>query len=112
MESGVADPPQNGLAPDAQMDEVTVDGTVQLGLFDAGGKKPTSATISLTGGAIKLIDQEAFKKGDHLTLVVEAVVNDVGQKDEHDPKTGQVVSCVQKHKARIVGVQLQQASAE
>jgi hypothetical protein len=40
------------LAPD----EIAVDGTAQLELFDLGGKRPTSSKLRLAGGAVDVVD--------------------------------------------------------
>lgn len=80
---------------------IRVDGTTQLGLIDFGGKKPQSAVIKLTGGQLELLEGRAFKKGDRVQFAGEAVVFDVGGIDKIDGKTGIVVSCKQKHAARI-----------
>src|SRR4051812_33487453 len=95
--------PEGGAPP---IEDLRVDGTTQLGLFDAGGKRPTSASMKLAGGKIALVDGRAFKKGDTIRLEITAVVNDVGQKDTADKATGQVVSCEQRHVARIVDLRV------
>lgn len=95
--------------PLPDVDEIRIDGTAQLSAFNLGGKLPTGSSLALTGGKVALVDGQAFHKGDRVKLTIEAVVNNVGQKDAHDPKTGQVVSCEQQHKARIVDVQLDSA---
>lgn len=107
MSAAVAAMPVDPL-PD--VDEIRVDGTAQLSMFNLGGKLPTGSTLTLTGGRVELVDGQAFNKGDRIRLTVEAVVNEVGQKDAHDPKTGQVVSCEQRHKARVVDMQLESAA--
>lgn len=91
-------PPDNTSPP---LDDLRVDGTAQLGLFHSGGKKPTSASIRLSGGKVGLLDGKAYQKGDVIHFEGTAVVDEVGQKDKADPKTGIVVSCEQKHVARI-----------
>lgn len=104
MGSAVADPPanaQNGADPIGDPDEIVVKGNAELTLFDAGGKKPTGASLSLVGGKVLLADGKAIEKGTVITGTFTAVVNEVGQKDKHDPKTQRVVDCEQKHKARI-----------
>lgn len=100
------DPPE---PQQVDVDEIRIDGTAQLDLFNLGGKKATGSSLALTGGKVSLIDGQAFNKGDRIRLTIEAVVNDVGQKDAHDPKTGQVVSCEQRHKARITDMVLESA---
>jgi hypothetical protein len=102
-------------APDAPApvdpDEIVVDGTSQLSMFDLGGKQASRATIKFTGGKVGLVAGEAYRKGDRIRFSGEAVVNSVGQKDEHDPKTSQVVDCEQRHEARIVDLQVESASS-
>lgn len=83
-------------------EEIRVAGTTQLSIFDLGGKKAASATIRLVGGKVALMEGQAYRKGDAIHFEGTAVVNEVGQKDQHDPKTGLVVSAEQRHGARIV----------
>lgn len=92
-----------------EAEEILLDGTTELTLFDVGGKQPTRATIKFTGGKVKLVHGQAFKKGDRIRFSGEAIVNVLAQKDEHDPKTGQVVDCEQRHEARIVDLRLDSA---
>ncbi len=101
-----APPPERGPDPD----EIIVDGTTQLAMFDMGGKQASHATIKFTGGKVKLVAGEAFRKGERIRFSGEAVVNVLVQKDEHDPKTGQVVDCEQRHEARIIDLQVESAS--
>jgi hypothetical protein len=96
-------------APEPPVEELRVDGTTQLGMIDFGGKKPTSASLRLVGGAVKLVEGKAYQKGDVIHFEGTAVVNDVGGKDTHDPKTGIVVSCKQVHVARILDVRVEGA---
>lgn len=92
--------------PQPPVDEIRVDGTAQLGLFDAGGKRPTSASLRLTGGKVLIVDGKAYRKGDVISGTFTAVVDEVGQKDKADPKTGIVVSAEQKHSARITDLRV------
>lgn len=96
-------PPGTAADPEqeAPLDEIVVSGTAQLSMFDLGGKKADSSSLKFTGGKVKLADGTAFKKGETVVVRVVAVVNSVTQKDEHDVQTGQVVSCEQRHEARI-----------
>lgn len=96
---------------DAPLDELRVDGTTQLGLFSAGGKKPTTASIRLSGGKIGLVDGKAFSKGDVIHFEGTAVVREVAQRDKPDPKTGIVVSAEQKHVAQITDITVSGADA-
>lgn len=75
--------------------------------FEVGGKKPTSSKLTLTGGQIEV--EGTFKKGEIVVFTVEAVVEEVGFRDQTDPKTRQVVGCARKHKARIVASRLEES---
>jgi hypothetical protein len=99
-------PPPEPVPP---VEEIRVDGTVQLSMFDLGGKHATSSELRLTGGSVKLVDGAAYRKGDVIHGTFTAVVNEVGQKDDHDPKTGIVVSAKQKHSARITDLRVRGA---
>jgi hypothetical protein len=92
--------------PVPPVEEIRVDGTVQLGLFDAGGKKPTSSSIRLTGGKVLIVDGKAFKKGETVTFEGTAVVDFVAQQDKTDAKTGIQVSAEQLHRARITDLRI------
>lgn len=100
-------PPVDPPAP--PLEEMRVDGTTQLGMFDSGGKKPTSSSIRLTGGKVELVDGKAFRKGDVVRLEVVAIVREVAQRDKPDRQTGIVVDCQQKHIAEITDVRLAEA---
>jgi hypothetical protein len=100
--------PADPLPP--EVDKIVVDGTAQLDIFSLGGKLPTRATIALTGGSVGIVAGQAFEKGDRIRFSGEAIVNDVGQKDIEDGKTGIVVDCVQRHKARVVDLVVDSAS--
>lgn len=93
--------------------DLVITGSGQLG-FDVGGKEPTGSSLRLTGGKIK-VSASSFEKGESLTVEVKhadgetigryvAVVDEVSFKDETDSKTGQVIGCERRHKARIAGV--------
>lgn len=92
-----------------EVDEIVLQGSSQLELFDMGGKKATRATIKFSGGKVKIEAGQGFKKGHRIRFSGEAIVNEVGQKDEHDPQTGQVVDCEQRHGARIVDLSVERA---
>jgi hypothetical protein len=96
----------DGQEVQVPIEELRVDGTTQLGLIDFGGKRPQSASLRLVGGKVLLADGRAFSKGDVIHGSFTAVVNEVGAKDSHDPKTGIVVSAEQKHSARITDLQV------
>lgn len=104
-------PAEPERAPHPEVDEIRVEGTEQLSIFDVGGKRANTATMKLTGGKVKLVDGQGFKKGTRVRFTGEAIVDDVGQKDETDPKTGQVVAAQQRHAARIVDLTVESASA-
>lgn len=76
-------------------------------MFNLGGKRPQTATLTLAGGKIDV--DGAFEKGETLVLEVVCVVNKVAQKDKHDTSTGQVVSCEQQHTARITDLRVTQS---
>lgn len=88
------------------VEEIRVDGTTQLGMFDAGGKSPESASLRLSGGKILLVDGRAFAKGDTIRFEGTAVVREVALRDRPDPKTGVVVSAEQKHVAQITDLRV------
>jgi hypothetical protein len=116
MGTAVADPAtKNGSGtqePIGDPDEIVVKGNTELALFDAGGKKPTGASLSLTGGKVLLADGKAIEKGTVIHGTFTAVVHEVGQKDKHDPKTQRVVDCEQKHKARLTDVTITSFGAD
>jgi hypothetical protein len=90
-----------GEVPVERDGELRVDGTTQLGLFDAGGKKPQSASLTLAGGRIGLVDGRAFRKGETVTFSGVAVITAVALQDKRDKATGIPVSCEQKHTAVV-----------
>jgi len=90
----------------AVQDEIAVDGTTQLELFDLGGKRPTSSKLRLAGGAVDVLDGRAFHKGDALSFSGAAVVTAISQQDKRDASTGQVVSCAQLHVALITDLRI------
>lgn len=95
----------NGAADDYEPaeGELVIEGSGQLG-FNVGGKKPTTSSLRLTGGKIEV--GGSFPKGTTVSLRVTAVVGEVAFIDKTDAKTGQVVDCDRRQKARIVGVEL------
>lgn len=96
IEDGIDPGPQD--PHDGDDDEAT--GPLQLS-FAVGGKKPTCSALTMVGG--KLDIPESFRKGQKIVLRVELEVGEVGFKDQTDPKTGQVVGCERRHKARVIG---------
>jgi hypothetical protein len=91
--------PDEGALPTG---DLVVEAGGQLTLSVGGGKQPTSSTLRLVGGRIEVDGQ--YGKGEAVVLRIEAVVNEVAFKDEHDAKTGQVVGCARNHRARITGI--------
>jgi hypothetical protein len=81
--------------------EVRVDGTVQLGLIDFGGKKPQTATVTLAGGQFDLAEGQAYSKGERLFFAGQAQVQAITGRDKLDTKTMIPTSAVQHHAARI-----------
>lgn len=74
---------------------------VEMQYPDTGGKRPTYATISLTGAKAELVAGTGFKKGTTISGSFVAVVNESGEKDEHDSTTQQVTDCEARYKARV-----------
>lgn len=97
------DPPRNDGPPP---EEIVLSGPAQLGFFDAGGKRPQSASIRFVGGKVLLSHGTAYKKGDVIHFSGTAVVNFVGQQDKTDASTGIVVDCEQQHKAKITDLRV------
>lgn len=81
-------------------EDIIVSG-IQMSYPSMGGKKPTSATLKLTGTKVDVAEGTAFKKGMTITGRFVAVVNFVGQKDKHDAATQQVTGNEARHEARI-----------
>jgi hypothetical protein len=99
--AAVLAPPQDDAA-EFNTGELVVDAGGQLTLNVGGGKQPTTSTLRIVGGKIE-VDGE-YKKGQTVALRLEVVVNEVSFKDQHDPKTSQVVGCARNHRGRVVGV--------
>lgn len=93
------DPPESFDEPELR--EIVLTGTTQLGLFDAGGRSPDSASVRLAGGKIALVDDTAFEKGRVIHFSGTAVITAVKQQDKRDAKTGLVAGCEQQHTALI-----------
>lgn len=106
------DPSQTGGGPEEPEPEEEpeepqgpyVEAHGQLSL-NVGGKRPTGASIRLTGGKIDIPSGE-FKKGDEVVFMVRAAVTELAFVDILDPKTHQIVGCDRRHKARIRSVEL------
>lgn len=90
------------------LEQITIGGTTQLGLFDAGGKKPGTAKLQLKIGTAKIVLEpgQAFKKGDTFGFEGVARVIEIAQKDTIDKETGIVVSAEQKHVAVILDLRV------
>jgi hypothetical protein len=109
LESEQTSIPVPGEDPEMPADpiEIVVRG-IELEYADLGGKRPEGAEIRLTGlGAIKLVEGTGFPKGTRIRFSGEAVVNDSGQKDFHDPTTQQVTSAVQRYGARVTDIRVE-----
>jgi co-chaperonin GroES (HSP10) len=98
--------PDDGFRPG----ELLIDGDGQLSFAVRGAKKPTGATLTLTGGKFNVLRQ--FDLGDRLELELKddsgetvfhggVVIRDAGFTEKEDSKTGQVVSVERRHKGRI-----------
>lgn len=90
------------------LEEIRVDGTTQLGLFNGGGKQPGTATLTIKIGSAKLVLEtgQAFRKGDTFAFQGVAKVTEIAQKDTTDKQTGIVVSAEQKHVAVILDLRV------
>jgi hypothetical protein len=100
-----AAPPAEGL-PDGL--ELEAGGQLSL---EVGGKRPTAATLTLTGGKVQL-PKGQFAKGDRIVVRVEATVRGVKLQDQVDSKTRQVVGCERQHFAPIENVTLVNANED
>lgn len=94
MQSEVATPEE--IPPE----EIIVAG-IEMSYPSLGGKRPTGASLKLVGAKVKLAAGTGFKKGTRIQFTGVAVVNFVGQKDEHDATTQQVTDAIQRHEARV-----------
>lgn len=83
--------------------ETFEDGPFAQLTFEVGGHVPTSSTLVLKGGAIELPDGAEYRKGQRITLSIEAVISEVAFSDKTDAETGDVTGCKRKHAARIDG---------
>lgn len=97
-----ADPESTEVAPE----EIIVAGTCKLGELKVGGKKPASAVLKLKLGTLKV--EGAYRKGEKLTVTVDAVVVGEGAVDVLDPKTKQVTESVQEHRAVALDVKVKE----
>lgn len=96
--AAVADPP----APAVFETDLVLEGSDGQLSFEVGGKRVTSSELKLVGGKLEVEGQ--FAKGERAVLRVEIEVGEVAFVDSRDGKTGQVVGCARRHKARIVNV--------
>jgi hypothetical protein len=85
---------------DALPEDIVVRG-LDIKPASLGGKAPTSGTLKLVGGKVKLVNGTFLKKGTVVTFSGTAIVNDVGVKDIEDTATRQVTDAIQNHQARI-----------
>jgi hypothetical protein len=84
-----------------EIGEVRVDGTVQLGLIDFGGKAPQSATLSLTGAKADLTEGTGYRKGERVFFAGEAQVYAVTGRDTLDKTTMIPTTAEQHHAAKV-----------
>lgn len=92
--------------------DLRVDGTTQLGLFEAGGKAAKTAKLKLKLGAVNVVDGKAYKKGDRLHFQGVAVVRELAQKDVVDKATGIPTACVQSHVAEVTDLVVEPAGVD
>lgn len=91
-------------------EDIVIQGSTQLGLFDAGGKRPTGAKLTIAGlSGIELVHGQAFLKGEYVRFEGVARVEEVAQRDKVNRKENLTVDCVQKHWAfasdlRVLGL--------
>ena len=97
-------PPEDTSPP--PLEAIVVTGTEQRGLFQAGGKAPTSAVLTLTGGKAELAQGTTLRKGQIISGSFVAVVREVGQKDKVDGSTQLVVDCVEKIGAKVTDLRI------
>jgi hypothetical protein len=110
-ESAHVDPPEpgetgddSGNEPEDESQGPSVEASGQLSL-NVGGKRPTGASLRLTGGKVDIVTGE-LRKGQKVTVMIQASVDAVEFVDIKDPKTGTTVGCDRRHKARITSVEL------
>jgi hypothetical protein len=95
--------PEDPEPEEPQGPSIKIEGA-QLSL-DVGGKKPTGASLRLTGGKVD-IPTGQLRKGQKIAVLVEASVDAIEFVDIKDAKTGTIVGCDRRHKARITSVAL------
>lgn len=105
-ESTGAMPPAAPNDSELLPEDIVVAG-LKIEAADLGGKKATSATLDLTGMKARLAAGTFLRKGNVVHFTGTAIVNDVGGKDIHDSTTGQVTDAVQRHKARVVKLEIE-----
>src|SRR6185295_980137 len=86
--------------PQAAQESVSIAGSSTQLTLTLGGKTPTTSSMRLLGGGIKV--EGEFKKGDVVKFSGVARVVEVGAKDEIDDKTLKPVGCERRHRARIL----------
>jgi hypothetical protein len=84
-----------------EIGEVRVDGTVQLGLIDFGGKAPQTATLTLTGAKADLTEGTGYRKGERVFFAGEAQVYAVTGRDTLDKTTMIPTTAEQHHAAKV-----------
>ena len=72
--------------------------------FDVGGETPTVSTLAL-GGSVELAPGEVLRKGQRVTLEIEAVVSEVAFTDVTDAE-GYVTDTKRKHRARVESLRI------
>lgn len=93
-----------GVEPGLDPDPLTEEPSGQISL-QVGGKRPTSTSLRVVGGAVD-VEQE-FAKGQTVVIRMEAEITEVAFVDQRDQRTGQVVGCERRHKARPVEVSVE-----
>jgi hypothetical protein len=87
-------------------DELVVTGTGQLEMFQANGKRPSRATLSVSIPKIALQHGTAFEKGETVVLQVVAVVTKEGAVDKLDKATGVALEAVAEFGAKVTDVRV------
>lgn len=87
-------------------EEIIVRG-VEMDYAELGGKKPTGASVTLTGAKALLEVGTALQKGTTIRFAGIAVVSEVKQKDKVDPETQQVTDAKQVHTARVLDFEIE-----
>lgn len=102
--------PAGPAGPAMPPEEIIVEGTQQLGMFDPGGKQATHAVLSIKGfTGIKLAGNTTYTNGQFLRGEFVARIEEEGDKHKMDRKNVIAVDCVRKlgahvYDLRILGV--------